>query len=287
MAIRRRLTRGAGVREAWPEQFPPSIHDEGPTQYVIYARASTRRRYEQRLSYQIEDIEDFIAEREGQAIATFREVGQAEDENLPERLNAINLAIDEQAILIVRWIDRFSRDSDFVRRWLNMNLRLQTVSHPDASNEQLRTLAFAALERQVESEERLGEGRYRARQRNQRMGDDGTGAEARRRRARRRATRVMIVVRQLQRSGFDTLSAVADELNNIGVRTPSGRGRWTHTQVDRERRTLRLLDDQRDSDLGPIRFPYGVWERVLPQIFETEEQALAWIANQEARIWGG
>lgn len=284
MALRRRLSRGPGIIEDWPEEYSSIALVDGPLRYVIYARASTRRRHRQRIDRQIEDIRSFVEGYAGEVIDTFQEVGQAEDETLPERLNAINLAIDERAILIVRYVDRFSRDSNFVRGWLNQNLRLQTISHPNSSSDQLQMLAYEALERQVEHEERLREGRLRARRRGRRMGDDGSGAETRRHRAMRRAIRVMVIVKHLQRNGFHTLRAVAEELNRIGVRTPSGEGTWTHTQVARERLAESIYRDNVEGELGPVRFPPGVWQRVLPSVFVTENQGIAWVDAARANI---
>ncbi|MEQ8229685.1 MAG: recombinase family protein [Rhodospirillales bacterium] len=243
-------------------------------EYVIYARTSTRRRWRQRLRRQVSRLEAFVSDNRGHVIGSFRDIGQAEDETLSGRMTAIEQAYQENATLLVTSIDRFSRDPQFVEDWLRV-IRLQTVSHPQASNSDLVRLARQELFRQVDWEEeqeqrRILDGRPPSNSPN----DDGL--MRRRIRARTRARKVSIVIKHLRRNGVSTLQVIADELNRIGVKTPTGRGEWKPNTVSREERTNRLHPTT-------TRFPKEIWNWFLPEIFETEEHAAVWLDSVLSR----
>tara|TARA_R110000782_G_C14817047_1_gene413383 strand:- start:6005 stop:6772 length:768 start_codon:yes stop_codon:yes gene_type:complete len=243
-------------------------------EYVIYARTSTRKRWRQRLRRQIAKLESFVADGRGQLIGSFQDVGQAEDETLEGRNTAIELAYQENAILLVTKIHRFSRDPIFVEDWLRV-ISLQTLSHRQASNSDLVRLARQALFEQVEWEEDQELRRFLdGRPPSNAPSDDGL--VRRQLRARVRARKVCVIIRNLRRNGFTTFQAIADELNRIGVKTPTGRGEWKPNTVSREERTNRLHPTT-------TRFPKEIWNWFLPEIFETEEHAADWLDSVLSR----
>jgi hypothetical protein len=55
--------------------------------------------------------------------------------------------------------------------------------------------------------------------------------DARRRQADKRAAEVAPIIAQLWAAGVTSHYAIAKELNNRGIRTPTGKGKWCAVQV--------------------------------------------------------
>jgi hypothetical protein len=81
---------------------------------------------------------------------------------------------------------------------------------------------------------------------------------------RKRAADLAPTIAETRKSGAATLQAIANALNDAGIQTPRGRGKWTPTQVQR---TLIILMDnglRPHPDGAPVAFAEEACHRALP-----------------------
>jgi DNA invertase Pin-like site-specific DNA recombinase len=232
----------------WAQRRLPSRVGE---QFITYVRVSTRKQGRSGLGLEAQqrDLSLYLDQvGDAEVIAAFQEVESGkEDINRPELQKALELARKTGAVLLVSKLCRLSRDAAFVLTLMkDKKASFRVASMPHADNFQLGIWAVlnqqeremisartkAALASAVARGVKLGGLRRRTEACNQ----------ARRLEAMRRAQSLRMVL-SLREAGL-SFGKIAASLNDAGVPTGSGQGKWHSSAV---LRVWQRLNDQEGS----------------------------------------
>jgi DNA invertase Pin-like site-specific DNA recombinase len=220
---------------------------------VAYYRVSTDEQGQSGLGLeaQQEAIQSLAASRGWHIRSHHTEVESGKRADRPVLAQAIAEARNVGATLVVAKLDRLSRDASFLLSLFDGNVPILFGDMPelDASTStgrlQLVVMAgFAEFERKRISE-RTKSALAAAKARGVKLGGlrpgsaAGTGigvkqaCAARAAKADAKALQLIEPIRRAEEAGASSLAEIADMLNEFGVQTPSGRGRWMATTVAR------------------------------------------------------
>jgi DNA invertase Pin-like site-specific DNA recombinase len=216
------------------------------TNYVSYTRVSTKKQGDSGLGLaaQKKDIGCYIKKVRGNLLGEYTEVGSGTDEIRPELMEAIEHCRVTGATLIVSKLDRLSRDLHFVSGLLKSRVKFVLVENPTASPECIAKLAveaqYAVEKISKNTKAALGistkpkglKGKQNL-EKNPGAAERGRalGGAAMKVKADLFATKVLPLIEDHQRAGFD-LVQVAEMLNKGNILTARGkRGAWTTQQV--------------------------------------------------------
>ncbi|GAA6159720.1 recombinase family protein [Ruegeria sp. HU-ET01832] len=210
-------------------------------QYVTYRRVSTTEQGRSGLGLeaQTRDIDLFLAnysDEPFEVIGQFTDVLSGADNERPELTNAITLAKQTGAELLVAKLDRLSRKVSFIATLMDdKKLSLRVASMPHADKFQLHVYAALAEQEREFISKRTKAALEAAKARGQKLGGmrDATMKrnEVVRANAAARAEKVRGLVLPLRDAGR-SLREIASELNKAGVATARG-GAWSAAQVKR------------------------------------------------------
>lgn len=207
--------------------------------YVIYTRVSTAEQGKSGLGLEAQqrDIDLFLqnfSETPWEVIGEFQDVQSGKVDDRPELMKALQLARKEKAELLVAKLDRLSRDVEFIARTIKQ-ATLRVASMPHADNFQLHIYAALAEQEREFISKRTKAALQMAKERGRQLGGlrDKTMKRnaAIQEKAKAEAEKVMKIVGPLRSAG-QTLSAIAETLNDMNVATSRG-GQWTPMQVKR------------------------------------------------------
>ncbi len=207
--------------------------------YVIYRRVSTKRQGDSGLGLeaQVRDIELFLANYSPEpyeVLATFTDVKSGKDADRQALKDAIELAREHSADLLVSKLDRISRDVEMIARLLkDKRLKLRVASMPHADKFQLHIYAALAEQERDFISLRTKQALAAAKARGVKLGGmrDATMKrnEAAKEAADAAAQRVSSIIVPM-RDGGSSLQAIADALNTANVPTPRNR-QWAPMSV--------------------------------------------------------
>jgi len=216
------------------------------TNYVSYTRVSTKKQGDSGLGLaaQKKDIGCYIKKVRGNLLGEYTEIGSGTDEIRPELMEAIEHCRVTGATLIVSKLDRLSRDLHFVSGLLKSGVKFVLVENPTASPECIAKLAVeaqyavekiskntkAALAVSTKAKGLKGKQNL---EKNPGAAERGRalGGAAMKVKADLFATKVLPLIEDHQRAGFD-LVQVAEMLNKGNILTTRGkRGEWTKQGV--------------------------------------------------------
>lgn len=207
--------------------------------FVVYTRVSTKKQGDSGLGLaaQERDIQLFLdnySEIPWEVIARFCDVESGTKADRAELSKAISLAKSEGATLLVAKLDRLSRSVAFIAKLLeDKKLSVRIASMPYADKFQLHIYAALAEQEREFISKRTTAALREAKARGVVLGGHREGHtahhEAVRSTADRNAQRVSQTVLSRRASGV-TYTAIADELNALGVATARG-GQWYATTV--------------------------------------------------------
>ena len=207
-------------------------------QFIKYYRVSTRSQADSGLglSAQQRDIDLYLstyAETPWEVLAEFTDVQSGKDDNRPELQEAMALAEETGATILIAKLDRISRRVSFISAIMERKkLNLTVATMPNADKFQLHIYAaLAEQEREfisLRTKQALaplkGTGKLGGNR-----GNIDKANEAARVLADSHAAKVMDTVLPLKEAGR-TLQQIADTLNKSGVKTARG-GKWHPTTV--------------------------------------------------------
>jgi len=207
-------------------------------QFIKYYRVSTRSQADSGLglSAQQRDIDLYLstyAETPWEVLAEFTDVQSGKDDNRPELQEAMALAEETGATILIAKLDRISRRVSFISAIMERKkLNLTVATMPNADKFQLHIYAaLAEQEREfisLRTKQALaplkGTGKLGGNR-----GNIDKANEAARALADSHAAKVMDTVLPLKEAGR-TLQQIADTLNKSGVKTARG-GKWHPTTV--------------------------------------------------------
>jgi DNA invertase Pin-like site-specific DNA recombinase len=228
------------------------INDDSPSRepskslYVAYYRVSTQRQGESGLGLdaQKRDINLYLENycKGCEVVREFTEIASGADSERPLLKEAIELAKQLGATLLVAKLDRLSRKVVHVAKLMDdKELKLRVAQMPNADKFQLHIYAaLAEQEREFISKRTkaaMREARERAklegRPHNQGglRGSTAKANQARRAKALKEGKKLMLIIKPLRDSG-KSLREVATALNSAGMTTATGK-RFTATHVSR------------------------------------------------------
>ena len=212
--------------------------------YVAYLRKSTEKQRIFSLLEQERLIREYVRLHRGVLLGIYREVGsERQNDDLPERDRAIMQTLADAEVfgsttLLVKSIDRLTREDQYFDTLMEMGLRVRDVSQPTATPTRLRVKVQEAW---LLNEFKQGRAIFRNELRRKAGGVSGdpTRGASRTDKSIRFSHMIWPIIRRLQRRGITSLNAIANELNRIGVVTRTKKGKngkkakWRREQVKR------------------------------------------------------
>lgn len=210
-------------------------------QYVVYTRVSTEEQGRSGLGLEAQErdigiyLENF-SEVPWEIIGRFQDVLSGGSDDRPQLAEALKLVRAKGAELLVAKLDRLSRDVAFIATLIkDKKVRLRVAQMPNADPFQLHLYAALAEQERKFISERTKAALKAAKDRGVQLGGlrDKTMKRnvAVQMKAKAEAEKAMRIIGPL-REANQTLTAIADAMNDMGVRTSRG-GRWSATQVMR------------------------------------------------------
>jgi DNA invertase Pin-like site-specific DNA recombinase len=230
--------------------------------FVAYYRASTDRQGRSGLGLEAQRsaVTNYLNGGNWSIVAEFTEVESGRKADRPALDKALAAARLHRCPLVVSKVDRLTRSVAFLSRLLEANVDVRFADLPQIEGATGRFLlqqmvAVAELEAGMISA-RTRAALIAAKARGTKLGgpriraSDGRavviskkaqqqGAAANRMRAAERASDLAPTIAQIQQQGAATLAAIAAGLNDAGIPTPRGQGKWSPMQVKRTLEALR------------------------------------------------
>lgn len=225
---------------------------------VAYHRVSTARQGQSGLGLEAQEraIEEFVASRKAKVIGSFTEVESGGKNNRRELGKAIHLATVTGATLVISKLDRLSRNATFLLTLKDSGVKFIAADMPDANNLTVGVMALVAQQEREAISKRTKEALAAAKARGVKLGNPNGAAALRRankgntaslkairNKADRHANRIAPIIAALRDEGFNSLGAMADQLNERGILTPRG-GRWYKSSVKNLLARLENLPDR-------------------------------------------
>lgn len=218
--------------------------------FVSYLRVSTTRQGKSGLGLdaQRKSVTDYLNGGPWQLVAEVIEVESGKNNGRPELQRAFDLCRDYGAKLIVAKIDRLTRDAAFLLSLRDAGVDFIAADMPDANRLTVGIMALVAEQEREAISRRTKDALAAAKARGVQLGAyrdgkfigrTGTPEDA------RRATETRVqaaqafardkarLLQEADPDGTASLATVAQWFNDRGVRTPSGRGKWTATSIRR------------------------------------------------------
>jgi DNA invertase Pin-like site-specific DNA recombinase len=231
--------------------------------FVAYYRVSTVRQGQSGLGLdaQQEAVKKLITFRQGEILQSFQEVESGANNNRTQLAAAMAYAKAKSATLVVAKLDRLSRDAKFLLTLADGGVPILFGDFPDLDATTpvgrmvlTQMAAVAEFERRRISE-RIVAALSQAKQRGKKLGGyrHSTVSEATRLAANQahqeianhRASELLEVINEIDADGTMSRNALANQLNQRGIPSPSGKGNWTATTVTRLLKRVEAIHEQK------------------------------------------
>ena len=190
--------------------------------YAAYYRVSTDRQGKSGLGLEAQKqaIEQYCTVSDGTIEQDFIEVESGKKNNRPELEDAIRYCRKHKTVLLIAKLDRLSRNLHFITGLMESGIDFVAADNPHANKLMLHMLAaFAEHEREMIAE-RTRNALKAAAQRGVELGRYGKVlAQNNKHAANEFALSLSPVIKDIQSQGIQSLSAIAEELNQKGIRT--------------------------------------------------------------------
>ncbi len=217
--------------------------------FVAYYRVSTGRQGRSGLGIEAQQaaVATYLNGGDWKIVAEFTEVESGKRSDRPELDKALAAARLHRAPLVVSKVDRLTRSVAFLSRLLEAGVDVRFAGLPQIEGATGRFLlqqmvAVAELEAGMISA-RTKAALAAAKRRGKRLGGDrgvkpsrqtqAKGAAATRSKALSRASDLAPLIAELRQQGATSLRMIADGLNERGIPTARGDGKWSAVQVQR------------------------------------------------------
>ena len=208
--------------------------------FVTLTRVSTKKQGRSGLGLEAQEnyINAYLENLHGEyeVIGQFTDIESGKNSNRTGLNEAIELAKDTGAILLVAKLDRLSRSVKFIAELIeDKSIKFRVASMPDADEFQLHIYAALAQQERKFISERVTASLAAAKARGVKLGGRRPNAEARHQAVRQKADdnarRVYDVIKSFRDTGTP-YSKIATHLNNLKVPTATG-GKWYDSTVRR------------------------------------------------------
>lgn len=219
--------------------------------FVAYYRVSTARQGRSGLGLeaQREAVRHYLDGGRWQLVDEIVEIESGKKDDRPQLARALDLCRAWRATLIIAKLDRLARNVEFTARLMNSGVEFVAVDFPQANRLTIHILAAMAEHEREMISARTKAALRAAKARGVQLGGDRGGltrkvrtrgnersSEVRHERADRRASSLLPVIERLRARGMTSAQRLARALNDEGVPTVSGTGRWQAVSV------LRVLE---------------------------------------------
>jgi DNA invertase Pin-like site-specific DNA recombinase len=206
--------------------------------FVAYFRVSTDRQGKSGLGLdaQRKSVHDYLDGGRWKLIAEFTEIESGKHNDRPELEKALAACKRQKAKLVIAKLDRLSRNLAFIATLMDSGVEFIAVDNPHANKLTIHILAAVAQHEREIISARTSAALQAAKARGKRLGNPKLSEArrhavlARKEKADRYSANVLPVIREIQRSGVQSLRGVARALAARGIRTARG-GAWTPVQV--------------------------------------------------------
>ena len=214
--------------------------------YVAYYRVSTKKQGTSGLGLeaQREIVQQHLNGGDWEIIGEFTEMesGKRSDRNRPELRAALDLCEAQGAILVVAKLDRLTRNVPFLSRLMESSAKFIACDIPDFGNPSQNRFMLQLMANVAEYEASLISTRTKAaleaaKARGVVLGSPspeiGSALGTKRviEDADAYAAEVMVVIKELQKYGCDTLQKIANGLMARGIETARGGTKWYPSSV--------------------------------------------------------
>jgi len=209
--------------------------------FVSYLRVSTSKQSASGLGLEAQrkSVSDFLKSTNGVHIAEFVEVesGRKTDAQRPTLKEALALAKRTHSTLLVAKLDRLARNVHFISGLMQAKVRLLALDIPEANELSIHIMSAFAEHESKRISQRTKDALAQAKLQGRKLGTAGPlnlklCLKARTAKADTFRASIQATLDRLVKTGM-TQREIADALNEMKCRTPSGRGSWSQTQVQR------------------------------------------------------
>jgi DNA invertase Pin-like site-specific DNA recombinase len=183
-------------------------------------------------------VQRYLTSLDCEHLATFEEVESGANNKRPQLTAALQFAKSKKAILIIAKLDRLSRNAAFLLQLQDSGVDFVACDMPNADKLSVGIIALLAQRERELISQRTKAGLAIAKERGAKLGNPNPAnalemaQEAIQARKEAFAKDALKSIREIQSTGVETLSKIADCMNKRGEKTPRG-GNWTATAVKR------------------------------------------------------
>ena len=211
----------------------------GNGKYVAYYRVSTDRQGKSGLGLEAQRkaVADYMNGGDWELAGEYTEVESGRKANRPELAEALEACRRHKAKLVIAKLDRLARNVHFISGLMESGVDFVAVDMPEANRLTVHVLAAVAEHEREQMSARTKAALAAAKARGQKLGWSipsrraeqleaaAKGVAVNMEKAAQFAANVLPVIQQIQASGVETLSGIAEALNARGIKTSRGR-RW-------------------------------------------------------------
>ena len=221
--------------------------------FISYLRVSTDKQGQSGLGLEAQrkSVEDYLNGGSWELVAELVEVESGKNSKRPKLNEALHLCKAYDATLVVARMDRLARDAHFLLGLQKAGVKFVAADNPQANNMTVGILAVVAEQERVSISERTkaalaaakarGQvlGAYDKNDKTKFVGRPGTAADvaiarkAYTQKANDKAQNLKFVFDRMNPDGNMSLSAMARQLNDEGIPTPTAKGKWQAVTVSR------------------------------------------------------
>ena len=213
--------------------------------WISYLRVSTDRQGKSGLGIEAQrnSVTDFLNGGQLRLVKEYTEVESGRRTDRPMLAEAIKTCRAYGAKLVIAKLDRLSRDAHFLLGLEKAGIDFVAADMPNANRLTVGIMAMVAEEERRMISKRTKEALAAAKRRGTKLGGDRgvvpsrksriLAVEALQARANSRAADIAPIIEALQADGAESLRAIAEGLNDAGIPTARGQGKWSAIQVQR------------------------------------------------------
>ena len=213
--------------------------------WISYLRVSTDRQGKSGLGIEAQrhSVAEYLNGGSWSLVKEYVEVETGKNIDRPMLAEAIKACRAYGAKLVIAKLDRLSRDAHFLLGLEKAGVDFVAADMPNANRLTVGIMAMVAEEERRMISKRTKDALAAAKRRGKKLGGDrgvvpsrktrALAVEALQARANSRASDIAPIIKDLQAAGAESLRAIADGLNEAGIPTARGNGKWSAVQVQR------------------------------------------------------